>query len=137
MVACVAVAIGSAAYLAISIGPLGNSIAVALTGIAWVAIRLPVMKIAYGDADAAQSRRVTESWVAGSIPYLLAVTPEFRALAWCLGCLFAYRVLSRGEKKSKKARQSVLFGFGFEAAGFLAVLAYRNSMAILQVLGSQ
>jgi len=136
VVACVAIAIGSAAYIALDVRPISSSVAAALTGIAWIAIRLPVMKVAYGQADASQSRQITESWVAGSIPYLLAVTPELRALAWCLGCLLAYRVLSQSQGEQTKARRSIVLGYGFEVVGFLAVLAYRNSMAILQVLGS-
>ncbi|MCL4554329.1 MAG: hypothetical protein M1565_04240 [Actinobacteria bacterium] len=106
----------------------------ALIGIGWVAIRLPIMHAIFSSADPERKTCLTESWVAGSIPYILAVNPPLRFIAWLLGAVLAYRVLLKGGADRRRVRSTIAIGFGFEAIGVLAVLATRYAMVLLELL---
>lgn len=134
MFALVAAGLGAATSVFISDQSALQATVGALIGMGWVMIRLPIMRAVFGSTDPVTTSRLTESWAAGSVPYVLAVNPPLRVVAWFIGAVLAYRVLSKDGTDPKKVRSTIAIGFGFEAAGALAVLFTRYVMVILQLI---
>lgn len=107
----------------------------ALLTVVWVAVRLPVMLLAYAPASKPESQRVAAAWSVGTLPYLFAVAPSFRAVAWITGAILAFRVLATDGNRPRALR-TILVGFGIEASGVVAVLLARNIRVLLEIFGS-
>ncbi len=132
--AVVVAGIGAAASVLISDQGALQAIVGALIGMGWVMIRLPIMQAVFRSTDPVTTSRLTESWVAGSVPYVLAVNPPLRVIAWLIGAVLAYRVLSKDGTDPRRVRSTIAISFGFEAVGALAVLSTRYVMVILELI---
>ncbi|MDZ4178438.1 MAG: hypothetical protein U1E29_04275 [Coriobacteriia bacterium] len=100
---------------------------------AWVLARYPVMFVIYRPTGVPESSHLTVSWAMGTLPYLFALTPPLRFLAWLIGAALSYRTLAAVGCRRRAAR-AVAAGFGVEAAGFAILIAYRNIDVLLRLV---
>jgi hypothetical protein len=134
MVALAALALGIGAVgsaLANPAGILAGALSAAVAS-AWVIARYPVMRMVYQPGDGFASEQLARSWAMGVLPYLLALTPPLRFLAWLVGAAFAYRTLAATGFRRRAAR-TVAAGFGIEAAVFAILVVYRNIDVLLRL----
>lgn len=124
---------GRAAATALSLGTVlaavahsgtAQSVGSALLGAMWVIARLVVMRL-QAPASRVLPREATVSWASGALFFVVAVSPAMRAAAWCAGALTSYRTLQRGGVAPRRAARLVAWGYGFEAAGVVAVWLLR------------
>lgn len=112
---------------------LGQSIALAIVGVAWVVARLAVMRLAHRPGSSIPDAAVTVAWAAGALPQLIAVTPVLRTAAWALGLTLTIRTLLAAGGSRRDALRLAAWGYGIEIVGFFAVALGRSADVALRI----
>ncbi len=115
-------------------GQLSRALAAGGLMLVWLSARLAVMWTVFRPRGSGERVLVTASWAAGTVPFIIAIIPVTRALAWGLGAVTAYRVLRHNQPDVKRAGYTVAAGFAVEFVGLLVIIASRNAAVLLRVL---
>lgn len=112
-----------------AVGPRADAIPAAAGGLVaatWVLGRLIVMRVQAPASDV-RPDQATIAWASGALFFAVAVSPLLRATAWLAGAIVTYRTLRGAGIAPSRAGRLVAWGYGFEAAGVVAVWLLRSA----------
>ena len=132
-----ALLVGAVGTVVLSAANAMRPVAIAAAGMSlvWGALRLILLRVGATNRLRKDPLGIRGAWALGSIAWVVAVTPELRALAWAVSGAVTWLVIERLGATRRQA--SICVGIAWGAQAFVAVGSWLASNAVVAILASR